>query len=111
MVREQREFGSTAIGVADDVPSQHLLGPGIADMLFGLTDPSGRAPYTFAANTHDLATYDNFPCRTTAQGSKVIDYKEGLFSGYKWHDGIKGPRALYREWEAGSGEPGCCSVC
>jgi beta-glucosidase len=67
---------------------------GIADVIFGRINPSGRLPYSFPEKLEDVATVDNFPCDPN---SKTLKYAEGRCFGYRWHDLEGKPKALYRE--------------
>ncbi len=64
-------------------------GHGIADVLTGAVNPSGKLPFTWYASldqvgAHALNTYPG----TWRENEKVIDeeYKEGIFVGYRWTD-------------------------
>lgn len=57
-------------------------GPGIADVLFGKVNPSGRLPYTIAKSA------DDFGVKVYSEGllkglEPIVDYKEGLFTDYR----------------------------
>ncbi|EGG00630.1 family 3 glycoside hydrolase [Melampsora larici-populina 98AG31] len=57
-------------------------GPGIADVLFGKVNPSGRLPYTIAKSE------DDFGVKVYPEGllnglEPIVDYKEGLFTDYR----------------------------
>src|SRR5438876_3940367 len=56
-------------------------GNGIADVLFGDTNPSGKLPQTFPVRLEDNPAYLNFP----GENGKVY-YGEGLFIGYRYYD-------------------------
>jgi len=56
-------------------------GNGIADVLFGDTNPSGKLPQTFPVRLEDNPAYLNFP----GENGKVY-YGEGLFVGYRYYD-------------------------
>ena len=63
-------------------------GHGIADVLFGDVNPSGKLPFTFPAQLSDSPAHqegNNFPVR----GKNVYD--EGIYVGYRWyeHKGIE----------------------
>lgn len=62
-------------------------GNAIADVLFGDVNPSGHLPFTWA--TRDKYCCDVvYPSKLQSGGSQKtqIDYKEGLFVGYRWFD-------------------------
>lgn len=54
------------------------LGNGIADVLFGVVNPSGKLPLSFPRRIEDTPTYLNF-------GSErgQVTYGEGIYVGYK----------------------------
>ncbi|RLC86524.1 MAG: beta-glucosidase [Chloroflexi bacterium] len=56
-------------------------GNGIADILFGDVNPSGRLPTTFPKRLEDTPAYINYP----GESGKVL-YGEGLFVGYRYYD-------------------------
>jgi len=56
-------------------------GGGIADVLFGVVNPSGRLAETAPLRLQDTPAYLNFP----GEHSRVR-YGEGLFVGYRWYD-------------------------
>jgi len=57
------------------------LGGAIADILFGIVNPSGKLAETFPMKLSDNPSYLNFP----GEGDKV-EYKEGIFVGYRYYD-------------------------
>jgi beta-glucosidase len=57
------------------------LGGAIADILFGIANPSGKLAETFPVKLSDNPSYFNFP----GEGDKV-EYKEGIFVGYRYYD-------------------------
>ncbi|CEJ60846.1 hypothetical protein PMG11_09402 [Penicillium brasilianum] len=59
------------------------LGNGIADVLFGVVNPSGRLPLSFPRRIEDTPTYLNF-------GSErgQVTYGEGIYVGYKYYEKV-----------------------
>jgi len=64
---------------------------GLASVLFGDTDASGRLPVTFPARDADVASTKPVSARP---GDPVVAYDEGLLVGYRWF-GAKGVQPLY----------------
>lgn len=64
-------------------------GEGLADVLTGRANPSGKLPYTWWQKLDDVAAHklNTYP-GTWRDGKKIIDeeYKEGIFVGYRWAD-------------------------
>jgi beta-glucosidase len=63
-------------------------GTALAEILLGVTNPSGHLPATFERRAEDNPTYNNYyPVGDT----KKVEYKEGIFVGYRGyqHDNIK----------------------
>ncbi|MCH3971330.1 MAG: glycoside hydrolase family 3 C-terminal domain-containing protein [Oscillospiraceae bacterium] len=60
-------------------------GRALAEVLFGEVNPSGHLPETFAKNLTDYSSHSigEFP------GGKSVDYKEGIFVGYRHFDAAK----------------------
>jgi len=56
-------------------------GNGIADILFGDVNPSGKLPTTFPKRLEDTPAYINYP----GENGRVL-YGEGLFVGYRYYD-------------------------
>ncbi|KAI1491760.1 glycosyl hydrolase family 3 N terminal domain-containing protein [Biscogniauxia mediterranea] len=56
-------------------------GNALADVLFGLRNPSGKLPSTFPRRLEDTPAYHNWP----GENLQVL-YGEGLFVGYKHYD-------------------------
>ncbi len=61
--------------------SGQSTGGAVADILFGVVNPSGRLAETFPIRVEDTPSYLNFP----GDGDHVR-YGEGLFIGYRWYD-------------------------
>jgi beta-glucosidase len=56
-------------------------GTALADIIFGKVCPSGRLPATFEKKWEDTPAYGNYPGK-----DEKVDYKEGMFVGYRWFD-------------------------
>lgn len=56
-------------------------GLAIADLIIGRANPSAKLPVTFLKRWEDSAAYGNYPGR-----NGVVEYKEGIFVGYRHHD-------------------------
>lgn len=57
------------------------FGGAVADLLFGVVSPSGKLAETFPQKLSDNPSFLNFP----GEGDRV-EYKEGLFVGYRYYD-------------------------
>ncbi|WP_339313201.1 glycoside hydrolase family 3 C-terminal domain-containing protein [Paenibacillus sp. FSL M7-0896] len=57
------------------------FGGAVADLLFGEVSPSGKLAETFPMKLSDNPTFLNFP----GEGD-TVEYKEGLFVGYRYYD-------------------------
>lgn len=57
------------------------LGGAIAELLFGLANPSGKIAETFPEKLVHNPSYLNFP-----GDSESVEYKEGIFVGYRHYD-------------------------
>ncbi|MBC7508990.1 MAG: glycoside hydrolase family 3 C-terminal domain-containing protein [Ferruginibacter sp.] len=55
----------------------------VAEILFGITNPSGKLPVSFEKNAEDNPTYNNY--KDDDKDGKVF-YKEGIFMGYRFYD-------------------------
>lgn len=59
---------------------------GVADVLFGVVNPSGKLAETFALRQADIASDPWFP------GSSLqVQYREGVYVGYRWFDAAEVP--------------------
>ena len=74
----------------DKVPSLlHLWyagqegGTAVAEILFGKVNPSGKLPISFEKKWEDNPAY---PYYYDVDGDKRVEYKEGLFMGYRHYD-------------------------
>ncbi|MBM2618359.1 glycoside hydrolase family 3 C-terminal domain-containing protein [Actinoplanes sp. LDG1-06] len=64
------------------------MGPAVASLLFGDTNPSGKLPMTFPKSLADTPTAGSaaqYPGVVTG-GIRQVDYNEGLKVGYRWYD-------------------------
>jgi beta-glucosidase len=59
-------------------------GEAIANLLFGVVNPSGHLPISFPKDESQLAR--KVLAETDAQGNKSANYAEGATVGYKWFD-------------------------
>ncbi|KAI9755184.1 MAG: hypothetical protein M4579_004380 [Chaenotheca gracillima] len=73
---------------ADDVPAivqawyqGQEAGNALADVLFGLANPSGKLPVTFPKRLSDNPAYHNWP----GENKKVL-YGEGVYMGYRHYE-------------------------
>jgi beta-glucosidase len=78
----------TMTGWVDDVPAILDMwfggqegGHGIADVLFGDVNPSGKLPFSFLKEWKDSPAYGNYP-----GVSLRVDYAEGIYVGYRYFD-------------------------
>lgn len=58
-------------------------GGAVADILFGRANPSGKLAETFPRRLEDNPSYLNFP-----GDRKTVEYREGLFVGYRHYDAL-----------------------
>lgn len=68
-------------GVLEGYLGGQALGGAIADLLYGVANPSGKLAETFPRKVSDTPSFLNFP----GEGDKV-EYKEGIFVGYRYYD-------------------------
>tara|TARA_R110002003_G_scaffold357_6_gene19122 strand:- start:1572 stop:3263 length:1692 start_codon:yes stop_codon:yes gene_type:complete len=59
-------------------------GNGIADILFGLVNPSGKLPLTFPTRLKDNPTYLNY----RSEGGRVL-YGEDVYVGYRYYEQVE----------------------
>jgi beta-glucosidase len=55
----------------------------LADILFGITNPSGKLAETFPIKLEDNPSYPYFP-----GGPKIVEYRESLYVGYRYYDTV-----------------------
>ncbi|MFZ4813372.1 MAG: glycoside hydrolase family 3 C-terminal domain-containing protein [Phototrophicaceae bacterium] len=68
-------------GVVQAWLSGQASGGAIADVLFGVVNPSGRLAETFPLQLEDTPAYINFP-----GDNDLVRYGEGVFIGYRYYD-------------------------
>ena len=65
-------------------------GNAIASVLTGDVNPSGKLPMTFPVRLSDVGAHSvgQYPGTPRNDGSKIVDieYREGIFVGYRWAD-------------------------
>lgn len=59
-------------------------GSGAADVVWGSVNPGGKLAETFALRASDHGSDSNFP-----GGPRQVQYREGLYVGYRWFDKTK----------------------
>lgn len=70
-----------AKGVLEAYLGGQALGGAIADLLFGDANPSGKLAETFPVQLSDNPTFIDYPNK-----GDNVEYKEGLFVGYRYYD-------------------------
>jgi beta-glucosidase len=63
-------------------------GHAVADLLFGVVNPSGKLPTTYPRSEDDTlysGRPERYPGTDEGDGYPVIRYSEGLEMGYRWH--------------------------
>ncbi|KAM0278146.1 hypothetical protein ACHAQH_005344 [Verticillium albo-atrum] len=63
----------------------------MADILTGVTNPEGNLPVTFPKTIEDAPAHGNFP-GGYADDVPTVEYKEGVFVGYRHYDRISKDR-------------------
>ena len=75
-----------ADGILEGYLGGQASGGAVCDILYGDKNPSGRLAETFPLRLEDNPSYLNFP---GAQGR--VDYREGIYTGYRYYDKKKIP--------------------
>jgi beta-glucosidase len=57
---------------------------GVADILFGKVNPSGKLAETFPQKLEDNPSYHYFP-----GGPATVEYRESIYVGYRYYDTVK----------------------
>lgn len=68
-------------GIIEAYLNGQAVGAACVDILFGKVNPSAKLPETFPIQLEDNPSYLNYP----GEGDKV-EYKEGIFVGYRYYD-------------------------
>ncbi|MEK3752085.1 glycoside hydrolase family 3 C-terminal domain-containing protein [Paenibacillus sp. FSL E2-8871] len=68
-------------GILEGYLGGQAFGGAMADLLFGEVSPSGKLAETFPMKLSDNPSFLNFP----GEGD-TVEYKEGLFVGYRYYD-------------------------
>ncbi|TMH09031.1 MAG: glycosyl hydrolase, partial [Betaproteobacteria bacterium] len=63
----------------------------VADLIFGLANPSGKSPFTYPVDDQAFMEWAKsdpsaFPGVRDPLGQPEVTYKEGLNIGYRWYD-------------------------
>lgn len=70
-------------------------GTALAEILTGKISPSGKLPFTYYATLEDSPAHGNYYAnRTTGDECKHIEYREGIFHGYRGSD-VNNVQPLY----------------
>lgn len=73
-------------GILEMYLGGQAVGGATVDLLFGAVSPSGKLAETFPMHLEDNPSYLNFP----GNGDQV-EYREGIYVGYRWYDTRKMP--------------------
>ncbi len=73
-------------GILEMYLGGQAVGGATVDLLFGAVSPSGKLAETFPMHLEDNPSYLNFP----GNGDQV-EYREGVYVGYRWYDTRKMP--------------------
>lgn len=68
-------------GILEVYLGGQAVGESTVDLLFGITNPSGKLAETFPIRLEDDPSYLNFPGTR-----RQVEYKEGVFIGYRYYD-------------------------
>jgi beta-glucosidase len=55
----------------------------VADILYGVVNPSGKLAETFPIKIQDNPSYHNFP-----GGPQIVEYRESIYVGYRYYDSV-----------------------
>jgi beta-glucosidase len=71
----------TAAAIVDGALAGQAAGGAVADILFGVVNPSARTSETVPRRLEDVPAFLSFPGSDSA-----VRYDEGIFVGYRWYD-------------------------
>lgn len=75
-------------------PGQEV-GNSIADILTGRQNPEGHLTCTFPKKLEDCPAYGNFPGEHDKNGQLHVEYKEGVFVGYRHFDRLSADKVNF----------------
>lgn len=64
-------------------------GTALGEILFGDVNPSGRMPFTWEKRWEDTSAFHSGYPDVTNPTVKTVEYREGIFVGYRWFDAKK----------------------
>jgi len=70
-------------GILEGYLGGQVGGGAIADILFGVVNPSGKLAETFPIKLEDNPSYHYFP-----SGPSTVEYRESIFVGYRYYDSV-----------------------
>jgi len=68
-------------GIVEAYLSGQAVGGAVVDILFGKVNPSAKLPESFPLCLEDNPSFINFPGE-----EDIVEYKEGIFVGYRYYD-------------------------
>ncbi|MGV8024976.1 MAG: glycoside hydrolase family 3 C-terminal domain-containing protein [Anaerolineaceae bacterium] len=70
-------------GIVEAYLSGQAGGGAIADVLFGVVNPSGKLAETFPLKLEDNPSYHSYP-----GGPQTVEYRESIYVGYRYYDKV-----------------------
>ena len=70
-------------GLLEQYLGGEASGEALADVCFGIVNPSGKLPETFPNSLEELPSNQNFPGKT-----RQVEYREGQYIGYRFYDTV-----------------------
>ena len=74
-------WASKVKGIVEAYLGGEGIGEALPEILFGKDNPCGKLAETFPKRLEDNPSYLNFPGK-----NQVVEYKEGIFIGYRYYD-------------------------